>query len=445
MNDVIVASATAWAPAALAVVRLSGPGLGAVLTRFVRPHAGWPIPPGRARRIDVFDREGIIDDGLAVLGRAPATYTGEPTAELTVHGNPVLVRRILDAAVAAGARVARRGEFTRRAVLHGKLDLVQAEAVLQVAEAVTRRGADAARAGLSGDLSDALAALREPLLIAAAELEARLDLPGDELTLEDDAALGQRLTSVSARARALAATYDVGHLWVHGARVALVGTVNAGKSSLFNALLGRRRALVHEEPGTTRDVLEMRTELGGLPVTLLDTAGERVTADPVEAAGLALAKELVGEADAVIVVLRARAAGLSDVERTLLERTEGRPRIVVYNGVDDETAAMAPAGSIRTVATTGSGVEQVGPALAAALHATEPRSDALMIASARQRDALLAVASSADEAVAELPIAGPAVAAELVVAALEEIDALTGADTREGVLDTLFARFCIGK
>ncbi|MFK7930023.1 MAG: tRNA uridine-5-carboxymethylaminomethyl(34) synthesis GTPase MnmE [Myxococcota bacterium] len=447
-TDVIVAAATPWGRAALAVVRLSGPGLANVLDAWVRPHRDGPRVSGRTRRVDVLAEGQVIDDGVLVVGLAPATFTGEPTAELTVHGNPVLLERVLAAAVAAGARMARPGEFTRRAVLHGKLDLVQAEAVHQVIEAPTAVGARLARQGLEGALSKEYEGLRSRLVQVAAELEARLDYPGDDLALEDDETVLRELDEVRKRAGALAGTASAGSVLVHGARVALVGAVNAGKSSLFNALLGRRRALVHDVPGTTRDVLEVQTQIAGLAVTLLDTAGERATEDPVEAAGLALAQELIADVDALIVVVRARPEGPSEAEQQILARTSGQPRVVALNGVDRAGVRLHVPGVttvVPTVALTGDGVDALGASLRRVLVRSEPAAGDLVVASARQRDCLRAVHHACEQAAEAMPFAGVAAAAECVLGALDELDAMTGADTREDVLDALFSRFCIGK
>jgi tRNA modification GTPase len=441
---VIVAVATPPGRGALAVVRLTGPRVADLVARFARLRTDLPLKPNRVRRIDVFDGDGVFDDGMLIFGEGPRTETGEDYAELGLHGNPLIVQRTLRAALDAGARLAEPGEFTRRAWENGKLDLVEAEAVLQVAEAATARGLALARDAASGRISARLSELRGALVEVAADLEARLDYPADELAFLDDGEILRRLGSVSAECRALAATESVGRVLVHGARVALIGPVNAGKSSLFNALLGRKRALVHETPGTTRDVLEVAGNVGGAPVTLLDTAGERETADPIEAAGLALARELVEEADLLVLVLRARSDGPDETERAILERTAGRPRVLVYNGVD-RPSAPAPEGAIRTVATSGEGVPELARAIATALVGEPTAGDRLLIASARQRDLLLAVADAADEAAGALPLAGPAVAADAVTRGLAELDSLTGADTREDVLDALFARFCIGK
>lgn len=443
-SSVVVALATPPGRSALAVVRFSGDGVLALLAPVVRPLGG-PLRPGQARRVELVDDRGVFDDGVAVHGRGPRTYTGEDTLEVTVHGNPLIVDRLIQAAIGAGARLAGPGELTRRAVVHGKLDLLGAEAVDQVIRATSEDGLAVGRQGLDGEVRRFVDEVRAALIDATAELEARLDYPGDELATVDDDALVAQLTDVATRCRALAATHARARVLVDGATVALVGAVNAGKSSLFNALLGRRRAIVHDSAGTTRDVIEARCRIRDLEVTLLDTAGERITDDPVEAAGLALAQELVVDADLLLVVVRAGPDAPDETERRILARTAERPRIVVYNGVDRLDAAPAPGGALPTSAKTGDGIEALEGALRAALVEDPGALGELAIASARQRDLLQAVADAVDEAVDGLPIAGPAVAADALVRAIEEVDALTGADTREDVLDAMFARFCIGK
>ncbi|MEO0605127.1 MAG: GTPase, partial [Myxococcota bacterium] len=362
--------------------------------------------------------------------------------EITVHGNPLIVDRLVGACVDAGARVARSGEFTRRAVLAGRLDLVEAEAVDQAIRATSPGGLRVGRSGLDGRLSKRLAEFRDDLVDVTAELEARLDYPADELAYETDEALLTKLAEVATACRALAATHRKGRVLVDGARVALIGPVNAGKSSLFNALLGATRALVHERAGTTRDVVEAKAMLGPLAVTLIDTAGERPTDDPVEEAGLQLARRFVDSADLLIVVVRASAAGPDAVEQELLDRTKERNRVVCLNGIDRGEVVPVD-GAVRTSAVTGEGIPELADRIVAALGVMDLGE--LAVASARQRDLLLAVAAASDEAAEALPVAGVAVAADLLTEGLERLDELTGADTREDVLDRVFARFCIGK
>jgi tRNA modification GTPase len=442
--DVVVAPATARGRAALAVVRVTGSGGHAVVAAVCQPLRSRPLGPGAPRRVRFVDAEGPFDDGVVVLGVGPATATGEDLAELTCHGSPLIVDRLVAALVGAGARVARPGEFTRRAVLAGRLDLVQAEAVDALIRAASPEGASLAHAAVHGRLRAPVAALRDGLVAAAAELEARLDWPSDELALEDDDAVCARLRGLAVDAAALAGTWARARALVDGCRVALVGAVNAGKSSLFNRLVGRERALVHASPGTTRDVLEVTVDLDGLAVTLLDTAGERETADAVEAAGQALAASLVAEADLLVVVLRARPEGPDAAERAILSRVAGRRHVVVCNGVD-RGAWDGPPGALPTSAVTGDGLAALVARVREALAGAPARADEVAVASARQADLLRSVAGLADEAAAALALAGPAVAADLAAAALSELDALTGADTTEDVLDAVFARFCIGK
>ena len=443
--NVVVAPATPWGHSALAVVRFSGDELEALLYAFVKPFSGKTFRKNRPQRVYLYDDEGTFDDGVLVFSEAPQTYTGEHTAEITSHGNPQIVERLLAIAVRSGARMAQPGEFTRRAVQHGKMDLVRAEAVLHVSEAATKRGLAIGRAAMGGELSAFIADSQQTLASITAEYEARLDYPADELAYRTDDDLTSELTSLAEQCRELARSYETGKLWVHGARIALVGAVNAGKSSLFNQLLGQRRALVHDQPGTTRDVVESKTILDGMAVTLLDTAGERRTDDPVEAAGLALARGLIDEADLLVIVLRANPQGVSSAEREILDRTQTTPRVIVYNGVDREGCLPAPEEAIETVALTGAGVPELRRRIRHTLVGDEAGEAKLVIASARQRDLLLEVARILEESLEALPIAGVAVAADALTRALEELMSITGDNPREAVLDALFERFCIGK
>ena len=444
-TEVVVAPATPRGHSALAVVRLSGEGLAEVINGFVRPLSPARLSPGPPRRVEIFDDSGVFEDGMLQLSASPRTYTGEDLAEITCHGNPLIVERVLAAATNSGARMAEPGEFTRRAYLNGKTDLLRAEAVLHVSTATTARGLRIGRDGLDGRLSDFVHGVETVLNNVAAELEARLDYPADELALVDDAHLVAEVEVVANQCKELADTYLTGRILVGGARVALVGAVNAGKSSIFNAILGRERALVHAEPGTTRDVLEIPSVFNGVAVTLLDTAGERQTNDFVEAAGQALSQKLIEDVDLLLVVLRANTTGLGALEEAIVERTAGRPRLLVYNGVDLADAAPAPENSISTVATTGLGVEELKRRVVPTLVGEENEESRLVIASARQRDRFCTVARLLGQALEALPTAGVAVAGDLVLRALDELAVLSGAEVRETVLDTLFSRFCVGK
>lgn len=441
----IVAPATPWGRSALSVVRFSGTDLLSVIEGWIVPMHPGPWSSGRGRRVRVMDRDQVLDDGVAVWCPAPHTYTGEDTVEISCHGNPLVVDRVLELAQSRGIRLAEPGEFTRRALVNGKLDLVRAEAVHQVASASSLEGIQVAREAMDGHVGRTMRSIRRELVGLASELEARLDWPSDELALDTDATVVQSLEAIAARCEAIARTADAGRVQVQGARVALVGPVNAGKSSLFNRLVGTERALVHDQPGTTRDVVESTCMIEGVAVTLLDTAGERQTSDPVEAAGLELGRSLVAKVDAILLVMPARKGDLSSAERLLLDRTSDQPRLLICNGMDREGVSTPDDNWIPTSALMDTGINELKCALKTLLVGQSPRSAEVRIASQRQAGRLLAVARACLEAVEALPIAGVAVAADAVIEGIEALDALTGADSREDVLDAVFARFCIGK
>lgn len=438
-TDTIVAAATAWGTAAVAMVRVSGPRCAAVLESV----AGRVPPPRRATRATFGDAEGGFDDGLVVWMPGPASYTGEDCAELSCHGNPLLVERLVAACLAAGARLARAGEFTRRAVEHGKLDLLAAEAVGQAIEASSAEGLRVARAGLDGRLGAAVSSLRDRLAEVAATLEALLDYPGEDLLFPSDEELGAALAAVGEEARALAGTYASGRLAVEGATVALVGPVNAGKSSLFNTLLGRRRALVSPRPGTTRDVVEAVLALPELKLRLLDTAGDRETDDALEAEGLELAREALPGAALVLFLWPGHVPWAFDGawERLAAVLPPEVPVLRVCTHAD--LGGPHPAPVSPDLVWPRDGVEAVRAAILARL-AAPGALPGLAIASLRQKELLLGLAEAVDTALADR-WAGPAVMVEALYGGLRCADALVGRDTREDVLDRLFARFCVGK
>jgi tRNA modification GTPase len=350
----------------------------------------------------------------------PATYTGEDTVELSIHGNPLLVERVVDRCVALGARPARPGELTRRAVEHGRMDLLRAEAVGSLIEARTEAGLAIARAGLSGGLGRLSLALRERLLDLCAELEARFDAPGEDLDLLPDAVVAERLAALAAEAQALAGTWRAGRRLLQGARVALIGPVNAGKSSLFNHLLGERRALVSPMPGTTRDVVEARLLLDGLEITLQDTAGEREIGldDTVfaaelglEAEGIELGRALTLGADLTLVVLPLHRP--VDLE-ALLARTAHQPRILVGTHQDCALPSPPPV-EVALSNRSGEGIDTLRGAISRALREGAAPAGVALLHSQRQHDLL------------------------------DRLAELDGHDVREAVLDRVFARFCIGK
>ncbi len=421
-TDTIAACATAWGHAAVAVVRVSGPDACAAAATVVGR-----LPGPRSVVLRRFrDRDGVFDEGLVTWFPGPHSYTGEDVVELSGHGNPLLVERLLRA---LPARPARPGEFTRRAFLHGRLDLTRAEAVLATLEATSGRGLELARHAAGGQIADEAEALRVAIVDVAAELEAALDYPGEDLLVDDDAKLAARLRTLASRAREVAATWQAGRVAIQGARVVLAGPVNAGKSSLFNALVGRDRAIVSPTAGTTRDALEVAVQWDAVRVVLVDTAGERDSTDAIEAEGVRRAREERAGAD---LVLRCVPPGE-------LVPPAGAGELVVPTMAD--LAARPGAVSARS----GEGLAALREAITEAVAGRPQASVGAVLTSARQAELFTTVARQLDEAAAALGFAGAAVAVELGYAALESLAELSGSSVREGVLDRLFARFCIGK
>jgi tRNA modification GTPase len=446
--DTIAAIATPPGPGGIGIVRASGPDCAALAEALFRRRRGGPWQAYRLYPGQVCDADGrALDSGLAVLMRAPHSYTGEDVLELHCHGSPLVLERVLRALLARGARPAQAGEFTKRAFLNGKLDLAQAEAVMALVTARTADGADCAVTQLFGGLSTQLAGVRERLVRARAHLEAQLDFGDQELGL-DDAVLRADLDAAHTEIAALLAGAARGELLQRGLRVVLSGRPNAGKSSLLNALLGAERAIVTAEPGTTRDVLEAGVDLGGVPVTLCDTAGLRDADGTVERLGVARAERAAAAADVVLLVLDT-ARPFAD-QAALVSRAAA---VAVLNKADlpscwtaaDEAAVAAAHPCVRVSATAPSGLDALRHAILT--EAGVQWADNLpALTSARQREALARAAASLTAAAAALAAQlPPELVAVDLQAALEHIGTVTGAVSNEDVLDAVFREFCIGK
>jgi tRNA modification GTPase len=391
-----------------------------------------------------------LDRGLALWMAAPHTYTGEDILELHVHGSPVVVREVLRAALAAGARLAGPGEFTRRAFLAGKLDLSAAEAVADLIDAEGRSAALSAVARLAGGLVETVARLRTRLQAMLEELAGSLDFP-DEVAEPERAEFAARLRRVADDVRALAASWETGRLVREGMSVAIVGPPNAGKSSLLNALLGEERALVSEIAGTTRDTIEESLAIDGIVVRLIDTAGIRRDAGRLEAAGIERARRALEVARLAVVVVDA-SLPLDGEARAILAATRGRERVLFFNKRDagragyderDEDERDALLGSTRDaddLADLRAAIAQRGwggdvPDLARA-----------HLASARQADCVAAALRALEHALATVERGEPLdFASTDLLEASAALGGITGEAATEELLDGIFARFCIGK
>lgn len=444
-SDTIVAIATPRGRGGIGVVRISGPDAAAITSALLPAHPA--LVARHATYTRIVDIHGAaIDDVVATRFVAPHSYTGDDTVELSAHGNPVLLDRIVAAAVARGARLARPGEFTLRAFLNGRMDLPQAEAVADLVDAVTPLQARTAFDQLEGTLTRAIASVDAPLFDLIARLEASIDFPdeGYHFVTPEDAAREAR--AVAASIDALVAGGREGRLIREGALVVLAGRPNTGKSSLFNALAGTERAIVTEIPGTTRDLVTEAIDLNGLAVTLVDTAGMRETVDVVELEGVGRARRAARTADCVVVVIDG-AEAMRESDRELIEATEGRPRVIAVNKADLPRASdELPDARIDVSAHTGEGLASLRAAIVDALGAREQLTDAPAVTNARHL-ALLEDAGAAVLRGAEALAHGAP--EELALADLQDarglLDEVVGRRTADDVLTRIFERFCIGK
>jgi tRNA modification GTPase len=461
LDDTIAAIATAPGVGAIGIVRVAGPEALRVAAAVFRPARGLDVaalPGGRVTFGHVVDTEAgagggggagagcgagggeFVDDGLLLTFRGPASYTGQDAVELQVHGGPAVLRAVLDLCLRHGARAAEPGEFTLRAVAHGKLDLAQAEAVLAMVEARSDAARRQASIGLSGALGEAIAAAETAITAAYAAVLAQLDYPEEGVP---EAQVEAAVAAARGQLERLVATADAGRFAVRGARLAIVGRPNAGKSSLLNALLGYERAIVAAAPGTTRDYLEAPLELGRVSVTAVDTAGLRTTDDAIEAHGVARSRALAAAADAVVALVDG-ARRLDDDDHALVKALDPARTLWVASKADlppawDATDLGVPI--LRVSGATGAGLDDLRTALEARLLGAAAAEEA-WVTSERQVDAL----REAVEALARIPGAPHDLQGLDLETALRALGRITGrGDVAEATLTEVFARFCVGK
>ncbi|MGE0406624.1 MAG: tRNA uridine-5-carboxymethylaminomethyl(34) synthesis GTPase MnmE [Candidatus Korobacteraceae bacterium] len=451
LDDTIVAISTPPGRGGIGVVRLSGPEAKSISEPLLRLPR--PLEPARAilgSLVEPFTQERL-DEVVVTWFQKPHSYTTDDVVEISAHGSPVVLRRIVELALEHGARLAEPGEFTMRAFLNGRLDLTQAEAVHDLIESQTLYQARVASQQLGGALSQQLRPIKQKLVELIAVLEAGVDFAEDDVAVLPSERILKRLSEIEAPLHGLLASFVYGKLVHEGMTLAIVGRPNVGKSSLFNRLVERERAIVTSTPGTTRDLVTETVALGGIPVRLVDTAGIRKALDEAERIGIAKSMEALADADLVLVVLDASEPEAAE-DSGLLNEVHGRTAVVVENKADLAAAGMSNARQnglprVRTSAVTGEGIVELREEILrhmAGEQGTLP--DSGFLTNVRQerlvRDAVEALGAAREAVSNRVPL-------EMLLLdlynGLRPLDEISGATTTDDILNLIFSRFCIGK
>ncbi len=460
LDDTIVAIATPPGRGGIGVVRLSGAEACAIARPMLR--LVHDLEPGRAHFGELIEPSTgeRIDEVVVTFFAKPHSYTTEDVVEISCHGSPVVLRHVVEMAMEHGARLAEPGEFTMRAFLNGRIDLTQAEAVRDLIESQTLYQAQVAARQLEGALSKRLQPTKQRLLELIAIMEAGVDFAEDDVAVIPDGQVVSRMTAIRAPLGELLASFAFGKVVHEGLTLAIVGRPNVGKSSLFNRLVERERAIVTATPGTTRDLVTETVAIGGIPVRLVDTAGIRTALDEAESIGVRKSMEALAEADLVLVVLDLTEYSEADLETDaqLLEKSRLRPRVLICNKCDlhseDRRAFIrklsideqGPLG-IFTSAITGEGIEQLRATILEKVGGDSGgRQESGFLTNVRQRKLVEDSLAALNRAAAAVPLKTPH---EMVLldlySALRPLDDITGATTADDILNLIFSSFCIGK
>ena len=454
MSDTIAALSTPLAPGGIGVIRISGDDAIAVADRVIKTTSGKPLSTLKgytAAHGKAYDGDELLDECVALVFRAPRSYTGEDTVENSCHGGVLVTSKVLRATLNAGARAAEGGEFTKRAFLNGKMDLSEAEAVMSLISARGEGGMKAALTALDGALSKKIDAYCGVLVSAAANMAAWVDYPDDEIPDLDFDVLLNSLNEVYEGLNGLLCKFDAGKALTDGIETAIVGKPNVGKSALMNMLSGFRRSIVTDIAGTTRDVVEETVRVGRVILNLADTAGIRESEDAVESIGVELAKEKIERAGLILAVFDvSRDLDKSDDE--ILELCKGREVIGVINKTDLARKADIEKikGSISEVIFTsalkGDGEKELSDAIERALGTDKIDTSQAMLTTERQRRSAEKALASIKEAIDAVNMGMTMDAVNVCIdSAIEELLELTGKKSREAVVDEVFSQFCVGK
>jgi tRNA modification GTPase len=447
--DTIAAIATGAVLSAIGIVRISGSDTLAVVDQVFQPLTGGPMSQRPDRKLVLGRLSGpqgqLLDVCLATVSRGPNSYTGEDTAELQCHGSPTVLRQALESLFAAGARQAKAGEFTKRAFLNGRMDLTQAEAVVDLIDAQTPQAAENAAQQLDGAILRRTQDIYQALTDICSHYHAVLDYPDEDIEPFALASYRDTMNQAADKLSGLLATFRRGTLMKNGVRCAIIGRPNAGKSSLLNALLGYDRAIVTDIPGTTRDTIEEKAVLGGVLLRLLDTAGLRRTDDPVESLGVQRARDAAQEAALVLAVLDG-STPLTREDEGVLAAAQAAPRAIILQSKADLPIQWTQTDAISVSAKTGQGLDTLEKAVADLFPPDTGTAPGEVLTNPRQADAVsraLEYIRAAIEAM-DSGITPDAVLTE-VEGALTALGELSGRTVREDITNGIFARFCVGK
>jgi tRNA modification GTPase len=463
LNDTIAAIATPPGDGGVGILRLSGPDSVRLVAKFFRPFSGQTFESCPARLLVAGSwtgGDGLVEDNLlCVRFAAPASYTGQETAEVHAHGGGFHLRSLLQALLQAGARLARPGEFTQRAFLNGKMDLTQAEAVADLISSRAALSRQAAARQLEGGLQRRVEALRKKVLDLSAQVEASVDFPDEQDQLLPREELARSVAEAQRAVQDLLSGARTGRLLRQGAKVVLCGRPNVGKSSILNALLGTARAIVHDLPGTTRDFLEEPFQIEGFPLVLVDTAGLRLADDAVEREGVERSRRAVHQADVVLLVLDA-AEGFMREDREILEELGGlasqeAPKMVLLNKSDLSNRsdwsdpALKDFLLLRVSARTGQGLDLLKKNIFEKVTVGRPAADLgeALVTRERHESALRRAEASLAQAAGTLEqrrLGSEFLSGDLRDC-LDSLGEIVGATTRQDVLSAIFSKFCIGK
>ena len=455
MPDTIAAIATIQAPSAIGIVRLTGPDTRRILDGVFAPANGRPMSAQTPRKL-VFGRAldrsgGVIDEALAVLFPGPNSYTGEDCAEIHCHGSPVVLDEVLAAAFARGARQARGGEFTQRAFLSGRMDLIQAESVADLIDAESAGAARNAVGQLQGRMSRSVGGIYDALMDVVSRFYAIVDYPDEEIEPLQQAQIEQTLAESAERLDALLATFSRGRLLKSGVPAVILGKPNAGKSSLLNALLGYDRAIVTDIAGTTRDTVEEKVLVGSVLLRLCDTAGIRDAADTVERLGVERAQQAAQRAELALLVLDGSAPLTREDEEAIAAARRARRMLVLVNKADlpqalDTAALRVRFGEVIPLsARSGAGVDALCRAVEELFAGGEtPRGE--LLTNARQAESAQRALDAVRRAEQALRIGlSPDAVLTDAEEALEALAEFSGKRVRDDLVATIFSRFCVGK